>query len=74
MKERDRETHNYLAECLAAARAANLAAGVCVDCGGSGIVADLAKMWRTGDPHLSRTCRLCRGTGKPRKRAEVPTS
>lgn len=46
-------------------RQENIANGKCPDCGGAGIVADMAKINRTGDPHANRTCRTCNGTGKP---------
>jgi len=40
------------------------AANLCPSCGGGGLVADMAKMNRTGDPHVNRVCRKCRGTGR----------
>lgn len=54
---------NYLTEALARVRAENIANGLCPDCGGAGVVADMGKIHR--DPHANRRCRTCRGTGKP---------
>ena len=51
--------HDWLEQ----ARRANLAAGTCPECGGTGLVADLARITRTGDPHANRTCRTCHGRG-----------
>lgn len=44
----------------------NIAAGKCPNCGGSGVVAAMAAINRTGDPHLNRRCPKCQGTGKPK--------
>lgn len=46
-------------------RAKNLAEGKCIDCGGTGLVADMTAIRRYGDPHANRRCRRCKGTGKP---------
>ena len=37
---------------------------LCAKCGGSGVVADMARIERTGDPHANRSCRACRGSGR----------
>lgn len=57
--------------------AMNREKGQCLRCGGSGVIADLGKMDRTGDPFANRRCRRCKGTGKihpndakPKKAAE----
>lgn len=34
----------------------NLAHGRCLSCGGSGVVANLRGIDRTGDPHLNKRC------------------
>lgn len=39
--------------------AENKAAGRCPNCGGSGVVGNL----RSSDPHATRRCGRCRGTG-----------
>ena len=39
---------------------------MCPNCGGTGVVADLAKINRTGDPHVNRSCRRCKGSGVKR--------
>ena len=52
-------------------QAANIAAGKCPNCGGSGVVADMAGIERTGDPHRNRRCGTCRGSGALRTR-ETP--
>jgi len=36
----------------------------CDQCGGTGVVANMRAINRTGDPHINRKCRHCRGTGK----------
>lgn len=46
--------------------AENRAKGVCPQCGGTGVVAALRAINRTGDPHLNRRCGACKGTGKYR--------
>ena len=56
---------NEWAAAMARIEAKNLAEGKCPKCGGGGVVADLAAINRTGDPHRNRTCRACRGTGLP---------
>jgi DnaJ-class molecular chaperone len=40
----------------------NLELGRCIDCGGTGVVANLS----SSDPHANRTCRRCKGDGKAR--------
>jgi DnaJ-class molecular chaperone len=45
---------------------------VCVNCGGAGIVADMGKIERTGDPHASRRCGTCKGTGQPKSVTASP--
>ena len=44
--------------------AKNRAEGKCIMCGGSGVVANLHAIERTGDPHINRRCLRCKGTGK----------
>lgn len=57
---------------LAWVRAENIKKGVCVNCGGAGIVADMGKIERTGDPHASRRCGTCKGTGQPKSVTASP--
>lgn len=42
----------------------NKAKGICPNCGGSGVVAAMAAINRTGDPHVNRRCGKCKGSGK----------
>lgn len=51
-------------EQMAALDAQNRAEGKCTSCGGSGVVANLRAIERTGDPHINRRCFTCKGTGK----------
>jgi len=44
--------------------AQNKAAGRCPNCGGSGVVAAMREIERTGDPHRNRRCGRCAGTGQ----------
>lgn len=53
----------------------NKAAGRCPLCGGSGVVAAMTVINRTGDPHANQKCSRCKGTGKypmPKKLAPEP--
>ena len=54
-------------EAFARLDAENKAAGRCIDCGGSGVVANLHAINRTGDPHINRRCFRCKGDGKYRE-------
>lgn len=56
---------NFTQAAIERARQENIRRGVCQDCGGSGVVAAMAKIARTGDPHVNMRCRRCKGTGKP---------
>jgi DnaJ-class molecular chaperone len=40
--------------------AENRAAGRCIKCGGSGVVANMS----SSDPHANLRCQRCKGTGK----------
>lgn len=58
---------------LERARAMNVLAGLCQECGGAGVVADMPRIEQYGDPHASRMCRRCRGSGKPSGRLTEAT-
>lgn len=46
----------------------NIARGLCGDCGGTGVVANLS----SSDPHANLRCRRCNGDGKARLRRATP--
>ena len=62
------------AEAFQRIREENMAKGVCPDCGGAGVVANMRAIARTGDPHVNQRCRLCRGNGLPRPMARSKVS
>lgn len=64
----DGETQaEYWARTFAVIEAWNIAAGRCTACGGSGVVADMRAIDRTGDPHINKRCTRCKGDGKYRR-------
>lgn len=56
------------AETFAKLDAENKAAGRCPNCGGSGVVAAMREIDRTGNPYANRRCGRCKGTGQYRTR------
>lgn len=58
-------------ETFARLDAENRAAGKCIACGGSGVVANMQAIERSGDPHINRRCTRCKGTGKLQTRDAV---
>lgn len=61
---------DWMADAIERVKAENRSAGVCENCGGAGVVANLLQISRTGNPYANRTCSRCKGTGKPSSKSE----